>query len=165
MVTKTTAKYAKEGTVAEHGMPSAPKGMGRVFGPAPAEAVTYRWDPFPSSVPAARRQLREALRGWGLADLADDCVLVLTELLSNALAHAHGPDPVVSTRFSRLADGCGVRIEVHDSDTAHVPVRDSGGGADAERGRGLLLVDACTARRWGTVLGATGKAVWGEVAR
>jgi anti-sigma regulatory factor (Ser/Thr protein kinase) len=99
------------------------------------------------------------LHRWGLTDLTDDSALVLSELLTNAVEHARGPDGTVGTRFSRLA----VRIEVLDADTRRLPRM--GAGEEGVRGRGLHLVDACTARRWGVVLGAHGKAVWGEVAR
>jgi anti-sigma regulatory factor (Ser/Thr protein kinase) len=123
----------------------------------------HNWAQAPASVPAARRELRQTLHHWGLTDLADDSVLVLSELLTNAVEHARGPDGTVGTRFSRLTDGRGVRIEVLDPDARRLPRM--GAGEEDVRGRGLRLVDACTARRWGVVLGAHGKAVWGEVAR
>jgi len=137
---------------------------------APAETVVLRWDQAPASVPAARHQLCDALRRWQLADLADASALVLSELLANAVEHARSPDRTVGTRFCRLADGRGVRIEVLDADAGHLPrmptVEAEGGAGEVDvRGRGLLLVDACTAHRWGTVLTAQGKSVWGEVAR
>lgn len=133
--------------------------------PAPTAPVTHHWDRTPASVPAARRQLHEALRHWDLTDLAGDSALVLSELLSNALEHSRSPDATVRTRFVPLADGKGVRIEVHDADGGHLPRMRSVSGDEAIRGRGLRLVDACTAHRWGTVLVMHGKAVWGEVAR
>lgn len=135
---------------------------------APAETVVLRWDQAPASVPAARRRLCEALRRWQLADLADASALVLSELLANAVEHARSPDRTVGTRFCRLAGGAGVRIEVLDADAGRLPRMPSaevGGGEVDVRGRGLLLVDVCTAHRWGTVLTAHGKSVWGEVAR
>lgn len=132
---------------------------------APGETVVHNWDQAPSSVPAARHQLRDALQRWNLADLADDSTLVLSELLSNAVEHSRHPDRTVETRFSRLADGCGVRIEVHDADTSRLPHMPSEVGDEDIRGRGLQLVAACTTQRWGIVLSAEGKAVWGEVAR
>lgn len=132
---------------------------------APADPVVHHWDQSPSSVPAARNRLRDTLRNWDLADLADDSALVLSELLSNAVEHSRNSDRKVSTRFSRLPAGRGVRIEVFDADTSRLPHMPSEAGTEDVRGRGLRLVDACTAQRWGIVLGASGKAVWGEVAR
>lgn len=130
----------------------------------PAEPVVQQWKQTPSSVPAARHHLRETLRSWGLADLADASALVLSELLSNAVQHAHGPDPTVKTLFCRLTEARGVRIEVHDADSRRLPIMQTGvDNGEDDRGRGLLLVDACTAHRWGTVLVAHGKTVWGEV--
>lgn len=131
--------------------------------PAPAGPVVHDWAQAPASVPAARRELRQTLQRWGLTDLADDSALVLSELLTNAVEHARGPDGTVGTRFSRLAEGRGVRIEVVDADSRRLPRM--GTGEEDVRGRGLRLVDACTAHRWGVVLGAHGKAVWCEVAR
>ncbi|MFI0898893.1 ATP-binding protein [Streptomyces sp. NPDC020983] len=133
--------------------------------PGAGDTVVHRWAQTPACVGQARRMLRETLGRWELADLADDCVLVLSELLANAVQHADSPDRTVGTCFRRLPGTDGVRIEVLDADGGRLPqVPDPAGGEDV-RGRGLLLVGACTGERWGVVLGAAGKSVWGEVAR
>lgn len=132
---------------------------------ADGDTVVHQWAQTTASVPRARQALRGILREWQLGDLADDCALVLCELLANAVEHARcpGPDRTVQTRLSRLSGGGGVRIEVHDGDAGRLPrVRAAGSGED---GRGLRIVEACTRRRWGVEVGAGGKAVWGEVAR
>lgn len=138
---------------------------GRQKPPARGESVAHRWAQSPGSVGAARRHLRETLRDWELLALADESVLVLSELLTNAVEHSRNPDRTVRTHFSRLPGGCGVRIEVHDADTAHLPCADPAADEDAVRGRGLRLVAACTRERWGVVLMSGSKAVWGEVTR
>lgn len=128
------------------------------------DPVICQWSQTPACVGEARRQLRAALAGWGLKELADESVLVLSELLANAVEHSRNPDRTVGTRFSRLPGGGGVRIEVHDADTAHLP-RVRAAADDAPRGRGLLLVAACTGQRWGVDVVDGRKAVWGEVKR
>ncbi|WP_052397381.1 ATP-binding protein [Streptomyces sp. NRRL F-5123] len=133
--------------------------------PGAGDTVAHRWAQTPTCVGQARRTLRETLGRWDLADLADDSALVLSELLTNAIEHADNPDRTVGTCFRRLPGKGGVRIEVLDADSGRLPrVPDPAGGEDV-RGRGLRLVELCTAQRWGIVLGATGKSVWGEVAR
>jgi serine/threonine-protein kinase RsbW len=133
--------------------------------PRPGDHVDSEWPQAASSVGEARRLLRAALIRWGLPELADESVLVLSELLSNAVEHSRNPDRTVRTRFSRLPGGGGVRIEVGDADGARLPrVRATSDGADL-RGRGLLLVAACTGQRWGVDVAGGAKTVWGEVKR
>jgi anti-sigma regulatory factor (Ser/Thr protein kinase) len=100
---------------------------------------------------------------WGLGDLVDDSTLVLSELLSNAVEHSRNADGTVQTRFRRLNGGCGVRIEVHDTDAARLPHMSPGTDCEGVRGRGLRIVNACTRRKWGVDVTSEGKAVWGEV--
>lgn len=133
--------------------------------PRADETVAHLWAQTPACVGQARQVLRETLGMWGLAHLADDSAIVLSELLTNAVVHSHNPDGTVRTCFRRLTGTGGVRIEVLDADSGRLPrVPDPAGGADV-RGRGMRLVAMYTAQRWGIVLGATGKSVWGEVAR
>lgn len=128
------------------------------------DPVICQWSQVPASVGAARARLRDTLVRWELPELADESVLVLSELLANAVEHSRTPDRTVRTRFSRLPGGGGVRIEVNDADTARLPcVRPA--GEDSLRGRGLLLVAACTGERWGVDVADGTKTVWGEVQR
>lgn len=128
------------------------------------DPVICQWSQTPACVNEARQRLRDTLVRWALPDLADDSALVLSELLSNAVEHSRNPDRTVRTRFSRLPGGSGVRIEVHDADSAHLP-RVTPPSEDALRGRGLLLVAACTGQRWGVDVVDGAKTVWGEVKR
>ncbi|GAA2117425.1 ATP-binding protein [Streptomyces synnematoformans] len=106
----------------------------------------------------ARAQLRKALARWGMAELEFAAVVVLSELVTNAVVHARvPPGRGVLTRFVPLEDG--VRIEVHDaSDEWPVPrVPDESGGY------GLTLVDELSAR-WGVAeRGGVGKCVWAVI--
>lgn len=127
--------------------------------------VVRRWPAEARYVGAARRLLWARLEAWGMAQLADTAVLVLSELHGNAVRHARCPEEgLIETRFERLPDGT-LRIEVHDADgTRPEPLEASlEASADAESGRGLGLVDALTGGRWGVSdREGIGKAVWAE---
>jgi hypothetical protein len=112
---------------------------------------------FPAETYAARRAreaVRGVLRGWGLNALVDDTVLLVSELVTNSLRHAHGPIGV------RMVRGTSLLVEV--SDPLPVPPRERNATADDEGGRGIQLV-ARGARRWGTRHGPIGKTVWFEL--
>ncbi|MFF4797885.1 ATP-binding protein [Streptomyces sp. NPDC001351] len=112
------------------------------------------------SVQAARQFTAETLTGWGLAgtDRADDVLLCVSELVTNALLHGVPPG-----RLSRLLlrhDGRVLGVEVHDSGPG-VPRVVEDGDVRSEGGRGLLLV-AALSDKWGTRERELGKAVWCE---
>ncbi|MEV6908571.1 ATP-binding protein [Amycolatopsis sp. NPDC051071] len=100
------------------------------------------------------------VRAWARAELRDvaeddlmDTILVLDELVSNALRHAKPPRQV---RLLRLPGR--VRIEVDDSGenlATPRPASDNGG-------RGLPLIEACAAA-WGQDRREDGKTVWAEL--
>jgi anti-sigma regulatory factor (Ser/Thr protein kinase) len=86
--------------------------------------------------------------------------LLVSELVTNAVVHAHSRARVVIVTGNDRAD---VRIEVHDD--AREPPRMGGFDPDALSGRGLALVDAMS-DRWGVEpSGPThpGKRVWFEL--
>ncbi|GAA2112357.1 ATP-binding protein [Streptomyces synnematoformans] len=118
--------------------------------------MAWQWRRHPRCVALARSQVRKAVAGWGLAGVEERAVLVVSELVTNAVVHARVRGREVLTRFVRL-DG-GVRIEVHDaSDVRPVPRAPDGSG-----GFGLLLVEEF-ADRWGVAERAIGKIVWAVV--
>ena len=125
--------------------------------------VVSRWPLTGRSVGRARRELRATLGGWGLDHLADPAELVLSELLTNAVRHARTPaGRLVETRYERLPQGGGIRIEVHDANDRMPQMRRP--ADDDEGGRGLALVDALTGRRWGvSSRQGVGKLVWALV--
>jgi len=109
---------------------------------------------------AVRTAIRDVLDETDLTDLADDVMLLASELVTNAVLHAAAPSQV----RLRLREGR-VRLEVHDP-SPQVPVpraRDLG----ATNGRGMVLVDAL-ADAWGVEVGDglpdVGKTVWVELA-
>ncbi|MFI8102784.1 ATP-binding protein [Streptomyces sp. NPDC086023] len=122
--------------------------------------VVRRWAREPRSATRARAELRKALAGWGLTGLEYDAMVVLSELVTNAVRHATGPgDRQIETRFSVVPRG--VRIEVHDACATRpeMPVPDDA----RDGGRGLFVVSSL-ADRWAVgERDGVGKRVWAEL--
>ncbi|MFD9796346.1 ATP-binding protein [Streptomyces sp. NPDC059070] len=111
-----------------------------------------------NAVRTARHAVRDTLRGWALDPAVSDvAVLLVSELVTNSLRYASGP---IGVRMVRPDPGA-LLVEVSDPLPQEPVERDA--GPDDEGGRGLQLV-ACSARRWGTRRGRTGKTVWFELA-
>ncbi|MFD7897599.1 ATP-binding protein [Streptomyces sp. NPDC059479] len=121
-------------------------------------SVVLRWSSHPRCVALARLELRKALAGWGLAELEDSALLVLSELLTNAGRHAQVvPEQTIETYYFRRP--AGLRIEVYDA-SPELPCRRTA-EPEASGGRGLVLVEAL-ADEWGVIEhgGGQGKTVW-----
>jgi hypothetical protein len=113
-------------------------------------------DPVPASASAARRFVREHLRGRTLDSLVDIVTLAVSELVTNAALHAQTP---LTVRLVVLAPA--VRVEV--SDFSAVLPRPRQYAVTAAMGRGLAMLEALG--RWGVLPrsdGAPGKTVWFE---
>lgn len=113
--------------------------------------------PDPSSVAAARGLVRELLDGAGRNDLLDDAVLLVSEIVTNALIHAGS-----SIRVRGRVDEQGIRVEVGDAGPHRPALRDYADAAGTGRGLALLveLVDD-----WGVVAEDVGKTVWFALGR
>ncbi|MGW0735135.1 ATP-binding protein [Streptomyces sp. NPDC002851] len=112
----------------------------------------------PGAVRTARARVRAQLGDWGLEEVGDVTALLVSELVTNSLRYASGP---IGVRLVRPGTPSGpLRVEV--SDPLPDPPRERTAAPDDEGGRGLQLV-ACSARRWGTRQGRTGKTVWFEL--
>jgi len=92
-------------------------------------------------------------------DLLQDLLLVCTELVSNAYDHACAPRRL---RVHRSRDLRSLRVEVDDGSPDCVPFLGRS-RLGAFRGRGLIMVDHLSSRRWGTCPGSGGKTVWAEL--
>jgi anti-sigma regulatory factor (Ser/Thr protein kinase) len=125
------------------------------LGPPPGAPVRRRFDPAARSVGAARSFVRTCIEDLDLDH--DAAVLLTSELVSNAVVHAHTPFEVSVTATPER-----VRVAVADDDRSDVQVLTP--PMDAEHGRGLALV-AALASAWGTDLTSSGKTVWFEVTR
>lgn len=110
----------------------------------------------PLIVPKARRLVRDRLREWDLNDSEGATLLVVSELVTNALRHGRPP---LELRVERRDEG--VRVEVHDAAHESIPVVKTP-PPDAVDGRGMRIV-ATLAIRWGTDQVDNGKRVWAEI--
>jgi anti-sigma regulatory factor (Ser/Thr protein kinase) len=98
------------------------------------------------------------IQEWGLAALADNVELLVSELMTNAVHASWGIGSALPVHLWLLADRERVLIIVWDA-SPHLPVR-AEVSAEEERGRGLMLVEAISAR-WGTSAASSGgKTVW-----
>jgi anti-sigma regulatory factor (Ser/Thr protein kinase) len=105
----------------------------------------------PESAAAAREFAAKALAGY---PAADDAVLCLDELVSNALQHSRSSRPGGTIEVRLTVTAASVLAEVADAGPLGVPSAVSR-DTFAERGRGLVLVEALT-RAWGSA----GNGVW-----
>jgi sigma-B regulation protein RsbU (phosphoserine phosphatase) len=101
----------------------------------------------------ARRTVHEVLTGAGLEVMLDDALLLVSELVTNAVVHA-------GTELElHITIGPGrARIEVVDYGPG-LPIRQGDPHVTREGGRGIFLLDAL-AEEWGTRHFAGGKSVW-----
>ncbi|MCW2608212.1 MAG: hypothetical protein JWO60_2905 [Frankiales bacterium] len=113
-----------------------------------------RLDPDPRAAAAARRHVRAVLGPAGLGAVEDEALLVLSELVTNAVVHA-GTEVHVALAVERPGV---LRLEVADRLPGVTPVvRDSDDAR--EGGRGMFLLNNL-AEEWGTTYRRDGKAVW-----
>ena len=125
----------------------------------PVRNFSVQLSPTPRGARLARLLATEQLRSWDLP--LDPAAHIVAELAANAITHGRVPGRDFHLMLYVIADT--LRIEVTDTrgDRAPQPQRPD---ADAESGRGLVLVDALT-DRWGVTPGLPPrKTVWAEVA-
>ncbi|WP_214409096.1 ATP-binding protein [Sphaerisporangium fuscum] len=105
---------------------------------------------------AARRLTRACLEAWEMDDHAEVAELLVSELVTNAIRHAHG-----AIRHLTLAvfEGA-LRAEVTDTDSTLPEMREA--ADDDEGGRGLKLLDLLSCC-WGAIRTPEGKAMWFEL--
>ncbi len=111
----------------------------------------------PEAVRHARRYTRRALRSWGVGAYTDAALLIVSELVTNALVHTDG-----QVRLDLTLVNHRLRIAVADN-SPRTPIKPTSIGWEATGGRGILLVEAMSAT-WGTVPVSGGKQVWSEIA-
>ena len=115
----------------------------------------------PSSVRRARHAVAAGLDEAGLASIAyDDTLLVLSELVSNAVRHAI-PLPSGYLQVSWHLEPELVHLEVTDGGSATRP-GPSVAAITALGGRGLEIV-RIVSRDWGVTEGAGSVTVWADV--
>ncbi|MFD7880074.1 SpoIIE family protein phosphatase [Streptomyces sp. NPDC059766] len=112
----------------------------------------------PEAVRHARRFTRRTLRTWGVSGAGMDTVLlVVSELVTNALVHTDG-----QVRLDLTLVNHRMRVGVFDT-SPRAPMKPTSIGWEATGGRGILLVEAMS-ESWGTVPVSGGKQVWCELA-
>lgn len=110
----------------------------------------------PAQVPEARRFLATILAGQ---DAADDAVLCLSELVTNATLQSYSGRPGGQFTVRVEMNGNSFRVEVHDEGGSW----QGAGAVDEQHGRGLHIVSQL-ARAWGRDGDAeSGWTVWYEL--
>src|SRR3984893_5052773 len=139
--------------------------------PPPGQDVAGQWPlrsflelgALPGAVPCARLPARELMWEWGLKGLRDDVEILVSELVTNAVAAARSGAQGLPVRLWLLCDKARVLIVVWDG-CPQPPVRIDAQG-EAESGRGLLLVETIS-DQWGSYPAPAtgGKAAWAVTA-
>jgi serine phosphatase RsbU (regulator of sigma subunit)/anti-sigma regulatory factor (Ser/Thr protein kinase) len=132
--------------------------LARMIGYRKGDTATWRL-PARSDAAARARTLVSVLLGqWRIRDdTRDSVLLVVSELVANAVRFAEGP---ITLRLIRT--GHGLLCEV--GDTGHGRPRLGRRGLLGDSGRGLHVVHGLTTR-WGVRWTDTGKVVWASVAK
>jgi anti-sigma regulatory factor (Ser/Thr protein kinase) len=116
----------------------------------------------PASVAVARRRLAAELTAAGVFDgVVGDAVLVVSELLSNAIRHAR-PLPGAKLLLAWALDDGSVEVAVSDGGASTRPMTTQA-TVSSLGGRGLDIVEYL-ARSWGVRTNDTGLTVWAVVA-
>jgi anti-sigma regulatory factor (Ser/Thr protein kinase) len=149
----------RAGSSAPCGQLAYPRERGTVLGAIPEAPGTCRYI------------IRAALRIRGLAELAGDAEIIVTELASNAVWAMREEEeeeaggrlaedmPIIALALGWPAHG--VRIEIWDEAPGLPRMREP--DWDVEQGRGLFLVHQLTAGRWGCRRVGAAKCVWAEL--
>jgi anti-sigma regulatory factor (Ser/Thr protein kinase) len=113
----------------------------------------------PGAVPCARLHTRQVLWEWSLTRLAENVELVVSELVTNAVAASESIARVFPVRLWLVAGKAQVMTLVWDANPqppARAEITD-----EAESGRGLLLVEAMSEQwNWYFPERTGGKVVW-----
>ncbi|MER6029994.1 ATP-binding protein [Streptomyces sp. NPDC001851] len=118
--------------------------------------------PAAGAVSAVRRRVAAVLADWSVfPELVEDSLLVVSELVTNALLHAC-PPAVLRLSWAPGADACTLRVEVTDAG-AVLPAGESRAGTDPdEHGRGETIIHAL-ATRHGTRVHPGGVTRWADL--
>ncbi len=167
----TTRPFAPDDRGPDHGDPGDPVDPVNGRSGLPADpgrnALRISLSDASGVVPLARDFTRQAMHEWGwlpstTADRrasAEDILLVVSELVTNACLHGSGPDELRLHRAPKL-----LRVEVTDGGlgepSPHTPHR-----AGRPGGHGMFIVQRLCLD-WGVVrrTDAAGKTVWAELA-
>jgi anti-sigma regulatory factor (Ser/Thr protein kinase) len=121
--------------------------------PAELQVCRVRLTAQPAAAPEARSQVLAAIRAWHVPVDPGVAVLLTSELVTNAIGHEAGQTITLAITCSYGQ----LRVDVHDTSRS-LPVLVEA-PADAETGRGLMLVTTLSAD-WGVYRTPAGKAVY-----
>ncbi|MEW1760496.1 ATP-binding protein [Streptomyces cyaneofuscatus] len=119
----------------------------------------------PEAIPRVRGKLRARLEEDDLGSIADDVVLICTELMANAILHGCiGFPPGITIKLTVEWSDAQLRVDVRDPSVVRPQEQEF--SASRTSGRGLILVDALS-DRWGVEADpvGSGKTVWTELDR
>src|SRR5438874_3144103 len=135
---------------------ASPSGMAQNSTPtASGERTTTVLEASPASASVARHFVADSLEGRANPALIEAGVLLVSELVTNAVLHA-----LSEIELAVIVRGDIVRVEVVDHSPV-LPARKNY-SEEAGTGRGLLLVEAMSSA-WGCEMRDGGKVVWFEV--
>jgi anti-sigma regulatory factor (Ser/Thr protein kinase) len=120
---------------------------------AELQACRVRLASEPAAAAEARSQVRAAIAAWNAPVDQDVAVLLAGELVTNAIQHAAGESVMLGIRCTRDR----LRVDVHDRSSS--PPVLANAPAEAEGGRGLMLVASLSAE-WGYYRIPMGKIVY-----
>jgi anti-sigma regulatory factor (Ser/Thr protein kinase) len=107
------------------------------------QSVSHRLGRNPVEVSRARRAAKKALRDWGLTGHLHTALVIVSELVTNAILHGGGP---VEVRIAR--EGAYLLLDVHDDGEGR-PVRRPVTVSD-DSGHGLELIDGLLKQEGGS---------------
>ncbi|MFF9277551.1 ATP-binding protein [Streptomyces griseosporeus] len=146
--------------------PGSPEPSGASGASSGRQVRTLSLDGQSGVVPLARDFARQALYAWGwlpaaTADqraAAEDVLLVVSELVTNACLHAEGPQAMEISCDNKV-----IRVEVSDRGTGQ-PAPRTPHRAGRPGGHGMFIVQRLCLD-WGVVRtpGVAGKTVWAEL--
>jgi serine phosphatase RsbU (regulator of sigma subunit)/anti-sigma regulatory factor (Ser/Thr protein kinase) len=132
--------------------------LARMIGYRKGDTATWRLPARGDAAARARALVSKLLGQWGIRDdTRDSVLLVVSELVANAVRFAEGP---ITVRLIRT--GHGLLCEV--GDTGNGRPRLGRDGLLGDGGRGLHVVHGLTTR-WGVRWTDTGKVVWAAVGK
>lgn len=148
-------------------VPSGPPGPADGTQPTRGRQVRrLRLEGESGAVPLARDFTRQALYAWGWLPAAgaeqraaaEDVLLVVSELVTNACLHAEGPDELLLSCDNKV-----IRLEVSDRGPGE-PAPRTPHRAGRPGGHGMFIVQRLCLD-WGVVRapGTSGKTVWAEL--
>lgn len=111
----------------------------------------------PQEVSTVRHRALGVLRAWGTpGSAAQEAVLVISEMVTNAVLHALPP---AEFRLLHCAEGDHDIIRVEVTDAGAAPVWPGAAAAPDESGRGGVVIDALAIRH-GCQSGPSGMTTW-----